>query len=87
MARRRARGKRLSRKAAKFIALERVSRMATSSLEGQPHLIPVCHVLVGRKIYIGSGTGRKVKNLRKNPRITVTVDIYSDDWRDRKSVV
>jgi coenzyme F420-0:L-glutamate ligase / coenzyme F420-1:gamma-L-glutamate ligase len=87
MAKRRNRSK-LSGKAAVLVARERVSRVATSSPEGQPHLVPVCHVVAGGKLYIGSGDdGAKVRNLRANPRITVTVDLYSDYWAELKGVM
>jgi nitroimidazol reductase NimA-like FMN-containing flavoprotein (pyridoxamine 5'-phosphate oxidase superfamily) len=53
-----------------------------------PHLVPVCHVLLGGKLYFASGDdGRKVKNLRENPQVTVTVDLYSDHWSTLKGVM
>lgn len=79
---------RLTRKAAKLIAHERVCRVATTSAEGQTHLVPVVHVLHGDKIYFGSGDdGRKVENLRENPRIAVTIDLYSEDWSQLRGVM
>ena len=88
MARKRARSKTLTKAAADFIARERVCRVATASPEGQPHLVPVCHVLAGNKIYIGSGDeGAKVRNLMANPRITVTIDLYSEHWASLKGVM
>jgi PPOX class probable F420-dependent enzyme len=88
MARKRARSKTLTKTAAELIARERVCRMATASPEGQPHLVPVCHVLAGGKIYIGSGDdGAKVRNLMANPRITVTIDLYSEHWASLKGVM
>lgn len=88
MAVKRARSKRLTKNAADFVARERVCRMATASSEGQPHLVPVCHVLSGGKIYIGSGDdGTKIRNLRANPRVTVTVDLYSDHWASLRGVM
>ncbi len=46
-----------------------------------PHVVPVCHVVADGKIYFASGTdGRKVLNLRANPRVALTVDLYSDSW-------
>jgi nitroimidazol reductase NimA-like FMN-containing flavoprotein (pyridoxamine 5'-phosphate oxidase superfamily) len=87
MAKRRNRSK-LSGKAAALVAGERVCRIATASSEGQPHLVPVCHVLAAGKLYIGSGDdGAKVRNLRTNPRVTVTVDLYSDYWAGLKGVM
>jgi PPOX class probable F420-dependent enzyme len=79
MARRRTRVK-LTRKVEQFVALERVCRVATSGAAGMPHVVPVCHALGGGKLYIGSGKGRKVKNLAENPQVTVVVDVYSDAW-------
>ena len=32
-------------------------------------------------------TGGKVKNLRENPRVTLTVDVYSDHWGTLKGVM
>ena len=79
---------RLSKKVAKLIASERVCRVATTGAEGRPHLVPVCHVLAGDKIYFGSGDdARKVKNLRDNPQIAITVDLYSDDWSQLRGVM
>jgi nitroimidazol reductase NimA-like FMN-containing flavoprotein (pyridoxamine 5'-phosphate oxidase superfamily) len=79
---------RLNKKVAKLIALERVCRVATADRDGQPHLVPVCHVMVGEKIYFGSGQNAgKVQNLRQNPHIALTVDLYSDDWTHLKGVM
>ena len=87
MARRRNRSK-LSGSAADLVARERVCHVATANAEGLPHLVPVCHVLAGGKLYIGSGDdGAKVRNLKANPKITVTVDLYSDHWESLKGVM
>jgi PPOX class probable F420-dependent enzyme len=78
----------LKKSVAELIQWERVCRVATAGRRGMPHLVPVCHVLHGGKIYFASGDdGRKVKNLRENPRITVTVDCYSDAWAGLKGVM
>jgi PPOX class probable F420-dependent enzyme len=88
MARKRARSKTLTKTAADLVARERVCRMATVSPEGRPHLVPVCHVVAGGKIYIGSGDdGTKVRNLRANPRVSLTVDLYSEHWASLKGVM
>ena len=40
------------------------------------------------KIYFASGDGgRKMKNLAENPRVTVTVDCYSDVWPALRGVM
>jgi PPOX class probable F420-dependent enzyme len=79
---------RLHKKAAKLIAHERVCRVATAGANGRPHLVPVVHVLAGDKIYFGSGDdGRKVQNLRENPQIAITIDLYSEDWAQLRGVM
>lgn len=71
---------RLTKAQARMLERERVARVATVG-DGMPHLVPVCHVLAGGKLYFGSAKrGRKVLNVRKNPRLALTVDLYSDDW-------
>jgi PPOX class probable F420-dependent enzyme len=72
---------RLTKKVRRLVAGERVCRVATTSADGTPHLVPVCHVLAGDKLYFGSSDdARKVANLRANDRIALTVDLYSEDW-------
>jgi nitroimidazol reductase NimA-like FMN-containing flavoprotein (pyridoxamine 5'-phosphate oxidase superfamily) len=79
---------RLKKAVTKLIAWERVCRVGTVGKSGVPHVVPVCHVLADGKIYFGSGNdGRKVLNLKANPSVTVTVDLYSDDWANLKGVM
>jgi PPOX class probable F420-dependent enzyme len=79
---------RLTKRVSKLIARERVCRVATSNGDGTPHVVPVCHVLAGDKIYFGSGDdARKIANLRANPRIAVTVDLYSEEWSQLRGVM
>jgi PPOX class probable F420-dependent enzyme len=78
----------LSTTLADFVTSERVARVATAGAAGVPHLVPVCHVVAGGKVYFASGDeARKVENLRENPRVTLTVDLYSDHWPTLKGVM
>lgn len=78
---------RLNKKVSKLIACERVCRVATAGAQGTAHVVPVCHALAGGKIYFGSGKdARKVQNLRENPRIALTVDLYSEEWSQLRGV-
>ena len=87
-ARRRSRKPRLYKAVESLLRWERVCRIATAGRRGLPHLVPVCHVLRGGKIYFGSGDdARKVTNVRENPQIAVTVDVYSDAWSDLRGVM
>ena len=72
---------RFGKRVAKLLTFERVSRVATVNADGTPHLVPVCHVLAGGRLYFASGDdARKVRNIEANARVTVTVDLYSEDW-------
>jgi nitroimidazol reductase NimA-like FMN-containing flavoprotein (pyridoxamine 5'-phosphate oxidase superfamily) len=67
---------------------ERICRVATAGESGMPHLVPVCQVVDDGKIYFASGKkGRKVLNVRANPRVAVTVDLYSEAWAHLKGVM
>lgn len=79
---------RMNKKISKLIARERVCRVATTGADGRAHVVPVCHVLSGDKICFGSGKkARKVENLRENPRIALTVDLYSEEWSQLRGVM
>ena len=79
---------RLSKRIARFIERERICRVATVSERGVPHLVPVCHVLDGDRIYFASGNdATKVLNLRANARLALTFDLYSDDWAHLRGVM
>jgi PPOX class probable F420-dependent enzyme len=78
----------LKKSIAKWFELERICRVATAGSQGMPHLVPVCQVVADGKVYFASGNdGRKALNLAENPRVAVTVDIYSDDWSHIKGAM
>ena len=79
---------RLSKRVAKLLGAERVCRVATVGEAGTPHLVPVCHAMIGDRLYFGSGDdARKVLNLEDNPRVALTVDLYAEDWSQIKGVM
>ncbi len=79
---------RLKKSAVKLLASERVCRVATTDREGRPHVVPVCTVMINGKVCFGSGKdARKVENLRENPRVALTMDLYSEDWDHLKGVM
>jgi nitroimidazol reductase NimA-like FMN-containing flavoprotein (pyridoxamine 5'-phosphate oxidase superfamily) len=66
-----------------------VGRIATVRPGGEPHVIPVCPVFDGdATLYVdlapGSVSGR---NVLANPRVTVLIDDYFDDWSKLRKVV
>jgi nitroimidazol reductase NimA-like FMN-containing flavoprotein (pyridoxamine 5'-phosphate oxidase superfamily) len=79
---------RLKKAMAHLIHVERACRVATVDEAGTPHLVPVCQIVADGKIYFASGSdARKVKNMRANPRVAVTVDLYSEAWAHLKGVM
>ena len=65
----------------------RVARLATVGADARPHLVPICFAVEGGVLYSAvdrkpkrSRTLRRLENVRANPRVTVLVDHYDDDW-------
>jgi PPOX class probable F420-dependent enzyme len=64
-----------------------VARLATVGADGRPHLVPIVFVLSDGTIFHGVDAKpkrhkdlRRLANLAANPRASVLVDHYSDDW-------
>lgn len=65
----------------------RVARLATISADGRPHLVPVCYALVGGQFAIAidekpkrGGRLTRLRNIDRDPRVTLLFDRYEDDW-------
>lgn len=72
---------RLRGKILAFIRSQRVARLATVGADGTPHNVPVCVVVLTGKIYFASDRdARKVRNIRRNPRVSVVFDQYTENW-------
>jgi len=72
-----------------FIRGHRVARLATSSVDGQPVVVPVCYIFDGESIYtpidekpkrVDAGLLKRVRNIKANPSVALVVDDYSEDW-------
>jgi PPOX class probable F420-dependent enzyme len=72
-----------------FLHQARVGRLATASGDGEPHVIPVCFVFDGTCVYsaidakpkrVAPSRLRRLQNLRANPRASLLVDHYEEDW-------
>jgi PPOX class probable F420-dependent enzyme len=73
--------------AREFVASARVGRLATSSAESEPHVIPVCFVLLDDTIYSvideKPKSGRRLlrlRNIDQTGRAALVVDHYAEDW-------
>jgi PPOX class probable F420-dependent enzyme len=65
------------------VAEARVARVATLDEHGRAHLVPIVFVIDGDTLYSGTDAGPRVKrlrNLERDPRVTVLVDAYDEDW-------
>ena len=79
---------RLSGKILAFIRGQRVARVATVERDGTPHNVAVCTVASNGRIYFASGKGaRKVRNLRRNPRVALVFDQYTENWSRLKGAM
>ena len=65
----------------------RVARLATIGAGGQPHLVPITFAVRGNVIVTAvdhkpkrSMDLRRLRNIETNPRVSVLVDHYDDDW-------
>jgi PPOX class probable F420-dependent enzyme len=72
-----------------FLHQSRVGRLATASAAGEPHVVPVCFVFDGKYVYsaidskpkrVAAARLRRLQNLRENPRASLVVDFYDEDW-------
>jgi PPOX class probable F420-dependent enzyme len=73
----------------RFIREHRVARLATADASGQPSVIPICYVLEGGCLYsaldekpknVEPARLKRVRNIRANPRVSLVIDDYSEDW-------
>lgn len=72
---------RLKKAVIDLLQLERVCRVATADRTGMPHVTPVCQIVANGKIYFAVGSdGKKAANLRRNSRLAVLADVYTEDW-------
>ena len=72
-----------------FIRNHRVARFATADADCQPAVVPFCYVLDGENIYspvdekpkrVAPAQLKRVRNIRANPKVSLVIDDYSEDW-------
>src|SRR4029077_14156187 len=76
--------------ASSFLRSARVARLATADKSGQPHVIPICFVFDGQNFYspidekpkrAAPTNLKRLRNIRENPKVTIVIDHYEEDWR------
>ena len=75
--------------AADLLYQSRVARLGTADRTGQPLVVPVCYVFDGRVCFsavdakpkrVAATRLRRVRNIAENPRVSLTVDRYDEEW-------
>ena len=81
---------RLTRNASRLVRSTRVAHLATTGKDGQPHVIPICFVFDGKCFYspidekpkrTAPQKLKRLKNITENPRVSLVIDHYDEDWR------
>lgn len=79
-----------------YIRRHRVGRLATADDEARPLVIPICYVFDGSHFYspldakpktVSLNQLRRVRNLTVNPRFSLVIDEYSEDWSELSYVL
>jgi coenzyme F420-0:L-glutamate ligase/coenzyme F420-1:gamma-L-glutamate ligase len=74
-----------------LIKSARIGRLATASSNLQPYLTPVVFVIEQNSIFIplddkpktiAAEQLKRVKNIRENPRVSLLVDHYEENWKN-----
>jgi PPOX class probable F420-dependent enzyme len=80
--------------AAELLAAARVGRLATVGRDGRPLVVPVCFVLDGTRLYSAVDAKpkrtralRRLRNVTENPRVSLVVDEYDEDWTRLRYVI
>ena len=80
--------------ALELLAEARVGRLATVDAGGQPLVVPVCYVYDGARCYSAVDGKpkrtrhlKRLRNLADNPRVSLAVDHYDEDWRTLRYVI
>jgi PPOX class probable F420-dependent enzyme len=72
----------------RFLDGSRVAHLATADRSGAPHLVPVCFSVRDASLYITVDEKpkrtdiplKRLRNIRENPAVAVTVDRWDEDW-------
>ncbi|TCN50845.1 PPOX class probable F420-dependent enzyme [Rhodococcus sp. SMB37] len=71
----------------RLVAEARVARLATADGSGVPHLVPIVFALDGDAIHTcvddkpkTTRRLRRLADIAENPRVSVLIDHYDDDW-------
>jgi PPOX class probable F420-dependent enzyme len=86
----------LSGAVAEFVEAARVARLGTVDAAGQPLVVPICFAFDGRTLFTAvdakpkrrpGASLKRVRNIGENPRVSVAIDHYAEDWSQLRYVV
>ena len=75
--------------AAELLYQSRVARLGTADRAGQPLVVPVCYAFDGQACFsaidakpkrLEARQLRRIRNIAENPRVSLTVDRYDEEW-------
>ena len=75
--------------AADLLYQSRVARLGTADRTGQPLVVPVCYAFDGQACFsaidvkpkrLEARQLRRIRNIAENPRVSLTVDRYDEEW-------
>ena len=79
----------MNRSVLRFLGDHKVGRLGTADASGVPHVVPICYAATESRVYsvidekpksVAQDKLKRIRNIRANPRVCLTVDEYSDDW-------
>lgn len=79
---------RLSDEIIEFLERQRLAHFASADASGQPHVVPICYAVVAQCLYFSidekpkrtSAGLRRIRNIQSNPKVSIIVDHYEEDW-------
>ena len=79
-----------------FLRDARVGRLATADASGRPLAVPICYAFDGHTLYsavdakpkrVPTRGLRRIRNIEENPRVSLVVDEYDEDWTRLRYVI
>ncbi|MDD5558364.1 pyridoxamine 5'-phosphate oxidase family protein [Candidatus Methylomirabilis sp.] len=70
-----------------FLGQQKVCRLATVDRQGQPHVVPVWHILLDGELYVEtSPRSKKGRNLQANQKVALVIDA-GDSFEHYKGIM
>ena len=79
-----------------LLAKARVARLATSTRNGTPTVVPICFVYNQGRLYSAIDEKpkktkpinlRRIRNIIENPQVSLVADEYREDWKRLRYVI